>query len=88
LSVLFLLIDVLCEGDDETIGGICDFAGSDNSVLLPQMQVGRERSEEMKLMYGEAAPMILGMETAMQLSFNRNCDLKQPKPWPNIPLKL
>jgi gem associated protein 8 len=42
----------------------------------------------MQLMYGKAAPMILGMETAMQLSFDRNCDLRQPKLWPHIPLRL
>jgi gem associated protein 8 len=64
------------------------FADSDHAVLLPRQQVGLQRTQEMKLMYGEAAPMILGMETAMQLSFDRNCDLRQPKLWPNIPLKL
>lgn len=62
--------------------------GFDDAGLPPRKQIGLQRTEEMKLMYGEAAPMILGMETAMQLSFDRNCDLKQPKLWPNIPLKL
>jgi gem associated protein 8 len=42
----------------------------------------------MQLMYGKASPMILGMETAMQLSFDRNCDLRQPKLWPHIALRL
>jgi gem associated protein 8 len=65
-----------------------NFAGFDDAVLPPRKQIGLQRTEEMKLMYGEAAPMILGMETAVQLSFDRNCDLKQPKLWPNIPLKL
>lgn len=42
----------------------------------------------MKKLYGEDAAKILAMETAMQLTFDRNCDLKQPKYWPVIPLKL
>jgi gem associated protein 8 len=63
------------------------FVGSEDG-LPPQKQVGLQRTQAMKLMYGEAAPMILGMETAMQLSFDRNCDLRQPKLWPNIPLKM
>ncbi|KAJ9587772.1 hypothetical protein L9F63_018798 [Diploptera punctata] len=60
----------------------------DDTVLPPQKQVGAERNEQMQLLYGKATPMIMGMETAMQLSFDRNRDLKQPKLWPNIPLKL
>lgn len=62
--------------------------GSDEAALLPRKQVGLQRTREMQLMYGKAAPMILGMETAMQLSFDRNCDLRQPKFWPHIPLRL
>ncbi|PSN55017.1 hypothetical protein C0J52_04139 [Blattella germanica] len=61
---------------------------SDDPTLPPKSQIGLKRTQEKKLMYGKAAPMIMGMETAMQLSFDRNCDLKQPKLWPNIPLKL
>lgn len=64
------------------------FAGSDDAALLPRKQVGLQRTQEMQLMYGKASPMILGMETAMQLSFDRNCDLRQPKLWPHIPLRL
>ncbi|CAN8006906.1 unnamed protein product [Ixodes hexagonus] len=37
---------------------------------------------------GPSAAMIHGMETAMQLSCDRFVDMKQPKHWPNIPLKL
>ncbi|XP_046651256.1 gem-associated protein 8-like [Daphnia pulicaria] len=39
-------------------------------------------------LYGADAPRIQAMETAVQLNFNRNCDRKQPKPWPNMPLHL
>ncbi|KAG0445126.1 hypothetical protein HPB47_019480 [Ixodes persulcatus] len=46
------------------------------------------RTAEMKSLYGKSAAMIHGMETAMQLSCDRFRDTKQPKHWPNIPLKL
>ncbi|KAK6642120.1 hypothetical protein RUM44_013843 [Polyplax serrata] len=46
------------------------------------------RVSEMKLLYGDDAPKIIGMETAVQLSFNKYCDMKGPKYWPNIPLNL
>ena len=39
-------------------------------------------------LYGSNAPRIHAMETAIQLNFNRNCDRKQPKLWPNMPLHL
>ncbi|XP_064481289.1 gem-associated protein 8-like [Ornithodoros turicata] len=48
----------------------------------------RRRTAEMKELYGSSAAMVHGMETAMQLSFDRFCDLQQPRHWPNIPLKL
>ncbi|XP_059470127.1 gem-associated protein 8-like [Neocloeon triangulifer] len=55
---------------------------------LPK-QIMEERKLEMERLYGaEAAPMILGMETAMQLSFDRFNDKYHPKHWPNIPLNL
>ncbi|XP_041438281.1 gem-associated protein 8 isoform X2 [Xenopus laevis] len=54
----------------------------------PSERPGERRRVEMKKLYGEDAPKILGMETAMQLNFDRHCDKKQPKYWPIIPLKL
>uniref|UniRef100_A0A224YNB4 Gem associated protein 8 n=1 Tax=Rhipicephalus zambeziensis TaxID=60191 RepID=A0A224YNB4_9ACAR len=40
-------------------------------------------------LYGPAAAAsVRGMETAMQLSYEHFTDSLQPKPWPNIPLKL
>jgi gem associated protein 8 len=48
-----------------------------------------ERRQEMSKLYGsDSAPMILGMETAMQLTFDRFVGKHQPKHWPNIPLNL
>ncbi|XP_061841203.1 gem-associated protein 8 isoform X1 [Nerophis lumbriciformis] len=58
------------------------------SAAPPCERPGERRRAEMKKLYGEDAAKILAMETSMQLTFDRNCDLKQPKYWPVIPLKL
>ncbi|XP_043921675.1 gem-associated protein 8 [Protopterus annectens] len=58
------------------------------TVEPPAERPGERRVAEMKLLYGEDASKIQGMETAMQLTFDRNCDKKQPKYWPIIPLRL
>lgn len=58
------------------------------TVEPPAERPGERRVAEMKLLYGEYAPKIQGMETAMQLTFDKNCDKKQPKYWPIIPLRL
>ncbi len=59
-----------------------------SSAAPPYERPGERRGAEMKKLYGEDAAKILAMETAMQLTFDRNCDLKHPKYWPVIPLKL
>ncbi|XP_071453998.1 gem-associated protein 8-like isoform X2 [Hetaerina americana] len=46
------------------------------------------RSEEMRMLYGKNHAMIQGMETAMQLTFERNCDILNPVLWPVLPLKM
>ncbi|XP_066517407.1 gem-associated protein 8 isoform X1 [Hoplias malabaricus] len=58
------------------------------STQPPTERPGERRSAEMKKLYGKDAAKIQGMETAMQLMFDRNCDRKQPKYWPVIPLNL
>ncbi|XP_048053031.1 gem-associated protein 8 isoform X2 [Megalobrama amblycephala] len=58
------------------------------SSLPPSERPGERRTSEMKKLYGKDAAKIQGMETAMQLTFDRNCDKKQPKYWPVIPLNL
>ncbi|XP_049325526.1 gem-associated protein 8 isoform X1 [Astyanax mexicanus] len=58
------------------------------SAQAPVERPGERRSAEMKKLYGKDAAKIQGMETAMQLTFDRNCDRKQPKYWPVIPLNL
>ncbi|XP_054754855.2 gem-associated protein 8-like [Lytechinus pictus] len=54
----------------------------------PVEQPGRRRAEEMKILYGKDSPAIHGMETAIQMQFDRNCDKKQPAFWPTVPLKM
>ena len=58
------------------------------TVEAPRERPGARRSQEMKLLYGRGAAMIHGMETALQMAFDRNTDVKQPKLWPNMPLKI
>ncbi|KAI2668472.1 gem-associated 8 [Labeo rohita] len=58
------------------------------SSLPPSERPGERRTAEMKKLYGKDAAKIQGMEAAMQLTFDRNCDKKQPKYWPVIPLNL
>ncbi|NWH32351.1 GEMI8 protein, partial [Chloropsis hardwickii] len=60
----------------------------ERSVEPPTERPGERRMAEMKRLYGAEAPKIQAMEAAMQLIFDRNCDKKQPKYWPIIPLKL
>ncbi|XP_039997664.1 gem-associated protein 8 [Xiphias gladius] len=59
-----------------------------STAAPPSERPGERRGAEMKKLYGEDAPKVLAMEAAMQLTFDRNCDRKQPKYWPVIPLKL
>lgn len=54
----------------------------------PKERPGLRRTAEMKMLYGKGAAMIHGMETAMQLTFDRNVDIKQPRPWPNLPIHI
>lgn len=59
-----------------------------SSVAPPSERPGERRAAEMEKLYGKDAAKISAMEAAMQLTFDRKCDLKQPKYWPVIPLKL
>ncbi|KAM6958150.1 gem-associated protein 8 [Tautogolabrus adspersus] len=59
-----------------------------SSAAPPLERPGERRGAEMKKLYGKDSAKIMAMEAAMQLTFNRNCDRKQPKYWPVIPLKL
>ncbi|RZF45023.1 hypothetical protein LSTR_LSTR001984 [Laodelphax striatellus] len=54
----------------------------------PDCFLGKKRLEEMGLLYGSAAQKIIGMETALQLSFNKKCDTSHPVYWPAVPINL
>ncbi|XP_053436940.1 gem-associated protein 8 isoform X1 [Nycticebus coucang] len=58
------------------------------SVKPPTERPGERRKAEMKRLYGDSAAKIQAMEAAVQLSFDKHCDRKQPKYWPVIPLKF
>jgi len=56
-------------------------------MQLLQKQVGLQGNEEMKPMCAKPAPIILGMEVALLLSFDQKCVLRQPNLWLNICLR-
>uniref|UniRef100_A0A8C3WYQ9 Gem nuclear organelle associated protein 8 n=1 Tax=Catagonus wagneri TaxID=51154 RepID=A0A8C3WYQ9_9CETA len=58
------------------------------SALPPAERPGERRAAEMRRLYGASAAKIQAMEAAVQLSFDKHCDRKQPKYWPVIPLKF
>lgn len=58
------------------------------STEPPLEKPGAGRQAKMKSLYGDSAPKILAMEAAVQMSFDKSCDKKQPKYWPVIPLKF
>lgn len=57
-------------------------------INIPEEVPIDTKREKYLQLYGEKGDRINAMETAMQLTFHRNCDIKQPKLWPNMPLKL
>ena len=57
-------------------------------MMPPSGRPGLHRTTEMRLLYGKGAAMIHGMETAMQLNYDRNYDLQQPKLWPQLPINI
>ena len=58
------------------------------TIEAPTERPGQRRLEEMRELYGAGSAMIHGMETAMQLTFDKNCDRKQPRLWPALPLNI
>ncbi|KAJ8985383.1 hypothetical protein NQ317_007540 [Molorchus minor] len=56
--------------------------------ILPREPEGKNRLEEMKNIYGQAAPKIMGMETAVQLNYERLTNKLNPPYWPGLPLRL
>lgn len=78
------------ENDETTNPDLCSETAVriQPTVLPPSEQLGARRLTEMRELYGAGAAMIHGMETAMQLSFDRNTDRHKPRPWPALPLNI
>ena len=59
------------------------------SKSAPFKQAGQERQQDLLRLYGQqAAHRIHLMETELQMKFDKNYDVYQPKYWPSFPLKL
>ncbi|KAL8573238.1 hypothetical protein ACOMHN_006649 [Nucella lapillus] len=61
---------------------------NERTESAPAERPGSKRTTEMRLLYGKGAAMIHGMETALQMTFDRNIDVLQPSFWPNMPLRV
>ncbi|XP_076765828.1 uncharacterized protein LOC143432812 [Xylocopa sonorina] len=61
--------------------------GEQDSVFQGGAVWMHARSNDAKLLYGEASPTILAMETALQTTVDRHKDKAKPQYWPVIPLK-
>lgn len=55
-------------------------------TITPNFPELKNRSNELKKMYGDKAPKILGMETAVQLNYERHLEKSKACYWPHIPL--
>ncbi|XP_063415741.1 gem-associated protein 8-like [Mytilus trossulus] len=84
------------ERDESKLGGgkgesLVDIGKASKKVPTseaPKERPGIRRTSEMTQLYGKGAAMIHGMETALQMTYDRNVDIKQPPCWPNMPLKI
>ncbi|KAK3890823.1 hypothetical protein Pcinc_005248 [Petrolisthes cinctipes] len=77
---------VLLQQTEETPDNDINTTPAHGDTSVPKEHPDVRRSREMKELYGEAAPRIHAMETALQLSFDRISTLHRPQFWPNIPL--
>lgn len=58
-----------------------------NKVLLKNPD-GKNRLDEMEKIYGNVAPKIMGMETAIELNYERLVEEGSAGHWPMLPIKL
>lgn len=77
----------------KTYGPLCSHVTVSNCFLTEKIySMGPissiQKSSEMALLYGTAAPKILSMELSMQINFDMNCNKSNAQLWPNIPLRL
>lgn len=57
-------------------------------IVTPNFPELKNRSEELKKIYGDKAPKILGMETALQLNYERHLEKSNASYWPHVPLNF
>lgn len=58
-----------------------------NKVFIKN-PVGKNRLGEMEKIYGNVAPKIMGMETAVELNYERLVEEGSAGYWPTLPIKL
>ena len=65
-----------------------NFSVSDDKVNKQDMSEQELKRQKMFELYGEDYNVIQGMEAALQLNFDRLCDINQPKFWPIMPIRI
>lgn len=64
-----------------------DKSNNKNKVFLKNPD-GKNRLKEMEKLYGNMAPKIMGMETAVELNYEKLVEEGSAAHWPNLPIKL
>lgn len=63
-----------------------DAAAADMPFVTSEARI-QAKTEDARLLYGDASPRIMAMEAALQATMDRHKDRAKPHYWPNIPLK-
>lgn len=64
------------------------FGKTKATIEPPKERPDEQRNKEMKELYGMGSAMVHAMETAMQLTFDRNLARQQPHLWPALPINF
>jgi gem associated protein 8 len=68
--------------NDKTIGF------NSNQITSQEPSAHELKQQKMYELYGDDYNIIQGMEAALQLNYDRLCDLNQPKFWPIMPIRM
>lgn len=63
-------------------------SSKENEEISPKLPELKNRLTEMEKIFGKKAPKILGMETALQLNYERYLEKTKPVTWPTLPLRM
>ncbi|CAG9820105.1 unnamed protein product [Phaedon cochleariae] len=66
----------------------CSNVNHEQQEVLPIIPENKNRLEEMQRIYGARAQKLMGMETAIQLNYERHLEQSKPVVWPSLPLNL